>query len=424
MKSSVSLYQNKTFMKLFSSYSISMLGIYFDRIAVIMLFAFLWNERPLMLALIPVAFALPQALLSQFAGVWVGRFSQVRVMMFADLVSALLTLVLAFTNQPWLCIVILALRSTITTVHFPAQQSLIKRIVHKDQLLKAISLNGTVSQLSKVIGPLLGATLAGLYSPQFCILLNFVALLISFVILLTMSKEVSTQQDSTQLANQKLPFWQLWREGWSIVIKTRMLLFGFALSFFTFFVIQMIDVQFPILVRELAPQRPELFGWVMSSSGFGALLTITILMRFKQVKAYGTLLGVSIGVMGATFLSLGLLKPGVAEFTPIGIGIILGAGVGLFTIITQYLLQDFTTEETVGRVSGMYNSLMSVTLLVAPLLGAWLVELFDVASVLIGTALGLLLLSLIGFLSQRTLSSSKKSMETSKLPAAHEGVNS
>lgn len=396
------LFRNRKFIKIFSSYSISMFGIYFDRIAVILLFAYLWNERPLMLALIPVAFALPQVLFGQFAGILVDRFRPVRVMMAADLTSALLTLGLAFTEYAWLCILILALRSTVSVVHYPAEQSVIKKIVHPDHILKAITLNGTVAQLSKIAGPLIGGTIAGLYSPRLCILINFAALVISFLILLTLGKEEHSKK--SEETGSKLPFWQAWREGWGIVIRTKVLFLSFSLSFFAFLVVQMVDIQFPILFRELAPTQPELLGWLMSGTGVGALLVISLLMRKKNLRNIGMLLGASMLLIGTSFGASSFLKEGFHIMIPLSFCLILGIGVGLHTIVTQYTLQRFTNPATIGRVSGMYNSLMSASILVAPVLGAFLVESFGVVPVLQASSLGLFVLGCIGFTGQRRLS--------------------
>lgn len=415
-----SLFQNRKFLRIFSSYSISMFGIYFDRIAVILLFAYLWNERPLMLALIPVAFALPQVLFGQFAGILTDRFKKVYVMMAADLLSALLTLVLAFTSQAWLCIVILALRSTLNVVHFPAQQSLIKRIVHKDHILKAVSLNGTVAQVSKIAGPLLGGTIAGLYSPTLCILINCTALFLSALIIFGLRNEEG--KDESSEVKSKTPLWQAWREGWGIILQTRILFFCFTLSFFGFLVVQMVDIQFPILFREIAPAQPELIGWLMSFSGVGALIMIALLIRKKDLSRIGLLLGLGMALIGIGFGGSSFLQEGFNLLIAFALSLLLGLGVGLHTIVTQYTLQTFTTSETIGRVSGMYNSLMSLSILLAPIFGAFLVELFGVFLVLQASASGLLVLGFLGFFMDRTLKRTKQQAlqheETKEIPAS------
>ncbi|MUG65816.1 MFS transporter [Paenibacillus campinasensis] len=401
-----SLFSNRKFLRIFASYSISMFGIYFDRIAIILMFAYLWDEGPLMLALIPIAFALPQVLFGQFAGILTDRLPKVPVMMTADLLSALLTLILAFTTQPWLCIVILAVRSTLAVVHYPAQQSLMKAVVHPDHMLKAVSLNGTVSQLSKIVGPLVGGTIAGVYAPNLCILINGAALFLSAMMIFGLRRDEGIV-DSTG-ANAKTPVWKAWREGWSVVIRTRMLFLSFTVSFFGFLVVQMVDVQFPILFRTIAPSQPELVGWLMSFTGVGALIMIMILIRMKNLRHMGLLLGLGMALIAAGFGGSSFLEEGFHRFNAFGLALLLGLGVGLHTIVTQYTLQMFSTPETIGRVSSMYSSLMSLSILTAPICGAFLVEQFSVASVLQATAVGLLVLGSLSLVMDRRMRKTTK----------------
>jgi MFS transporter, DHA3 family, macrolide efflux protein len=53
------IWKNKIFVRLFGSYSISMLGHWFDMVAIMVLFGYVWQADPLLLAFIPIAYALP-----------------------------------------------------------------------------------------------------------------------------------------------------------------------------------------------------------------------------------------------------------------------------------------------------------------------------------------------------------------------------
>lgn len=80
-------------------------------------------------------------------------------------VDGVCTISMIFTFNLWMMLGIIFVRATISTVHFPAQQALVKQVVHEDLLMKAVTLNGTVNQLSKVIGPFVGASIAAAFSP-------------------------------------------------------------------------------------------------------------------------------------------------------------------------------------------------------------------------------------------------------------------
>lgn len=380
------IWQNRIFMKLFASYSVSMLGHWFDIVAVIILFSYVWQVSPLVIALIPVAYALPQVLLGQFAGVLTDKLHKVKIMMISDLVTAALTLILFFTNNPWMALVIISIRSAVNVVHGPAQQGLIKLVVKQQLLMKAITLNGSVNQLSKVIGPFIGASLISVVSPKLCILINAIAFTISASILLFIlfNEQMMKKTTVPKPANEaEESFWVAWLQGWKLVLKKKVLLVSLTATTIGFIAIQMIDIQFPILFREIAPELPELTGWLMGASGLGALVMIMFLNRFKQLNHFGLLFGSSMLLIGIGFGGIGFLREGFFIYLPVLLGFLLGLGVGLLTITFQYLIQKETTEKEIGRVSGIVNSVLSFTVLASPLLGGLLVELFGTVSVFI-----------------------------------------
>lgn len=235
-----SIWQNKIYMRLFASYSVSMLGHWFDMVAIMILFGYVWQAEPMLIALIPVALALPQALLGQFSGVIADKFDKVKLMMAADFLTAALTFILLLAQNPWIALVILSLRSVVNVIHFPAQQGLIKQVVDENLMLKAVTLNGIVNQLGKIMGPVIGGGIAGLFSPQLCIFINGVAFILSALILLSIilqNKLTATVNEQSEQAEAK-SFWAAWRDGWRIVLKSRILLVSFSLS-----ILGMIGVQ-------------------------------------------------------------------------------------------------------------------------------------------------------------------------------------
>ncbi|MGP4072717.1 MFS transporter [Piscibacillus sp. B03] len=399
----LSIWKNKTFIRLFSSYSISMLGRWFDMVAIMILFSYVWRTDPLIIALIPVAYALPQALFSQFAGILADRFNKVKLMLTADIFTAFLTFALFLTPGPWIALTILLIRATLTVVHFPAEQSLIKHIVHEKLIVKAVTMNGTVDQFTKIVGPFLGGALATAFSPQLCILFNAIAYVISAFILVTLLKKDPTQEQTNEVKKDKKPFWESWREGWSALLSSRILVVSIAFSLIGFTAIQMVDVQFSVLLREIAPDRPELVGWIMGSSGGGALTIMLILNRFEELRGYGWILGSSVLLIGVGFGGAGFLTTGISSIIIIALGFIAGVGVGLFTIGLNVILQRETNIENIGRISGIFSSLTSVMILVAPIIGGALVSIIGVSSVYQFIGVSLTFIGLIGIIFRNRL---------------------
>ncbi|WP_240253062.1 MFS transporter [Ferdinandcohnia quinoae] len=403
-----SIWKNGIFMRMFASYSVSMMGHYFDMIAIMIIFGYVWQADPILIALIPVAIALPQAILGQFSGVFADRVNKVKLMMVADVLTSLLTLLLFLASNPWWALLIISLRSIVNVVHFPAQQGLIKLVVPENQLVKAASLNGIVMQLSKIIAPFIGGILASATSPQICILINAIAFFLSSLILLTILVQKKIELSQTVQVQREgdvhqPTFWQSWREGWVIIVEHRILWVSFLISFVGLLFIQMIDVQYTTWFREIAPNRQEILGWLFAASGLGAVMMMLFLNRYEHLRGYGWLLGGSLVCIGIGFGGVGLLQIGFQLWLPIVYGIVVGIGVALYSIGFQYIIQKHTSKETIGRISGISNSIASFCVVLAPLIGGFLVQNWGAGTIFISIGIICTLIGSLAILFQKRL---------------------
>ncbi|WP_340003080.1 MFS transporter [Oceanobacillus sp. FSL K6-0127] len=412
----MAIWKNRTYVMLFSSYAISTFGSFFDMLAVMLLFSYVWQSEPWMIALIPVVYAIPYALFSQFAGVLIDRSKKIRIMLLADLLTALFTFALIFISSPWGMLGIILLRSSINVVHFPAQQALVRQVVHPDLILKAITLNGTVNQLSKVIGPFLGASIATAFSPRMSFIVYVAALLVSVCILLFL-RHVDTDEATITLEGERTEsdsFWKTWREGWVIILHSKVLVTSFSFSLIAFMSIQLVDAQFAVLTRELYSDNPSVLGWLLSTVGVGAIGIIIYLNQLKNIRKYGWFLGSSILFIGAGVFIMGMLWPGVSYWWLIGASLIIGVGTGIFSVVFSYILQMESPDGKVGQMSGMYNSLNGIILLVAPITGGFLVQLFGVFTIFQVIGMITALIGLFGIVMQNVLWGRRDTEKSSK----------
>ncbi|WP_339254058.1 MFS transporter [Paenibacillus sp. FSL P2-0136] len=400
-----SLLHNKTYMRVYSAFATASFGDWFDALAIQVLVGYRWQAGPLMLALIPVALALPSILLGSIAGVAADRLNKLKLMRICDLLTALLTLLVLFApSMVWL-LPLLALRSALSTLNMPAQQSLTRSLVREDQLLQASSLNGLVNQGSKIAGPLLGGLALAFLTPQWCILLNALLRGCSYLLLLSVKNIHTEEEDSKQpeAPDNKIPLRTMWREGWSFMLRSRLLLntmlFGLAGSL----VIQVVDFQFTSLFRVFAPDRESLLGWMVAATGAGAVLIILILNKLKLEEGYGWKLGSGYVLIGGSIAALGLLQPGASMIWVLLIGFVLGIGNGVFMITFNYCLQKETPPHMTGRIFGIQNTVLSTVLIVAPLLGGVLVQYAGPARIFVNIGLLQLLLGLLGVAFRRQL---------------------
>lgn len=405
------LRKNHSFAKMFTAYGLSAFGDYFDFMAVTILLGFVWRADAMTIALFPLCFALPSILFGQFAGILADRWNKRNLMIIADLLRAALTIMLVFAPNAAVLLVIVALRSTARVFHYPAQQAMTRAVVGADQLLQATSLNGAVFQLSKILGPLLGASVAAAFSPAICMAVNASTFLLSAALLLWIPASEGRVDADEPRAQQQTGLRSAWREGWQFLIRSRALQVSIVFSLTGLAGIQMIDVQFPVLFRDITPEQPDLMGWVVSAIGAGGLLSVTWLRRYKQLSAYGWLLGGGVLLIGLMFAVSGLFQPGTPIWVMLAFYFLGGIGTGFTSAGMNYILQKETPPEAIGRVSGIFDSMSSVIFLTAPLIGGAFIERWGAAHTFLIVGLSIGGVGLAGVLLQRLLWGAGKPQE-------------
>jgi putative nucleotidyltransferase with HDIG domain len=121
---------------------------------------FVVTGSPYLVALGLIAKAVPTVLFGLVAGPFVDRFNRQRLMIFSDLIRALLTITIPFFATSWLPGVFIAVFMVATASAFfnPAKQSIIPNLVSAKQLVQA---NGLIASSEKAM-ELLGYSIAGI----------------------------------------------------------------------------------------------------------------------------------------------------------------------------------------------------------------------------------------------------------------------
>ncbi|MFS0872440.1 MFS transporter [Paenibacillus xylanilyticus] len=413
--SSKGLWRNFQFVRMFIAYALATFGDWFDALAIQVMVAYRWGADPLIIALIPVCMAVPGILLGSVAGTLADRLDKVKIMMLCDVITVVLTLAILFAPSAALLLPLLALRAMMGVFHIPAQQALTRQVVAEEHLFQASSLNGFVGQCSKVAGPLLGAVILAVFSPQICIVINACTRLLSGLVLWPLRRiteqpensEVDETLGQTKAENESVL--TQWAKGWSFIRSSRPILSTILFGCFGLMAILMIDYQFTTLFRSIKPENEALIGWLGSSAGAGAVIMILLLNRLPRI-GYGWGLGGGFLLIGVGIAALG----GVAPFTPdawvIVWGLCIGLGNGLSMVTLNYLLQKETPPAYVGRVFGIQNSLSSIVLVVAPLAGGALIRATGPSLTFQYIGIATFAIGFAGILLQRVLWGGQKSL--------------
>lgn len=316
--------------------------------------------------LIITAVVVPRTVMLLFAGAIGDRFGSRAIMIAGDATLMLSTTILFFTviviGSPfWLLITAALVQGSVTAFYLPASGSMPRRLVNDAVLARALALRGVSSELADLAGGPLGGVLVGLAGFAAAAGVNAV----SFAAVLIVLVVVRPTRDVAQV--QRRPVLIEAGEGVRVamshaVIRTSLLLTGMLAGL----VIPVGSVLLPVLVRGRG-WSPVVAGFTLGALSFGGIAVALVISRWGAHRRPGlvAILGVFL-----TVFALELLAFAPTAGVAVSSGVLLGAGISLFTSHTAPLILGQAPISHLARVQAVLSVVQSATLvLTTPLLG-------------------------------------------------------
>lgn len=324
---------------------------------------------------------LPRILLAPFAGALVDRWNRKTVMIVADSLIALATLVLMVLfatggESIWAVYAILLLRAAGGAFHYPAQTASISLMVPKIHLSRIAGLNQTLNGIINIVSPPLGALLIGLYPMEGVLAIDVGTAIIAVSILAF----IKIPQPPRQVAQangtaKKTSYWQDMREGWAYMVAWPGLMGIVVMAMLINFLLTPAGSLVPLVVTK------EYHGGVMQLGLADSLFGIGVIVGGLVLSAWGgfkkriltSMLGI-IG-MGVGILAFGMLPSNM--FVPALGGVLL---LGIMEVMANgpldALLQATVDPDMQGRVLSLLgagaSAMSPLSLLVAGPISDWL----------------------------------------------------
>jgi MFS family permease len=307
---------------------------------------------------------LPVLVLGPYGGVIADRVNKLRLMISLQTamgVQALILGLLTVTGEVrlWQVGVLAALLGLNNAFESPARQSFMLEMVGRDSLRTAVSLNSTMVNLARVVGPAIGGVLIATTGVGICFLINAASFIVVIWTLLRLDRSAITP--STPLVRGK---GQL-REGLRYVARTPELgipLLMMALAGVFAFEFQ---VTLPVLAKQALDQGSEGFGLMTAAMGVGAVGGgLLVAARGKTGLRPLTIAAAAFGVV--------LLLAAMAPTLPLALGalVLVGWGSVTFMAIGNTTLQLAAAPEMRGRVMSLwFVAFQGSTPIGGPLLG-------------------------------------------------------
>jgi MFS family permease len=333
---------------------ISLTGTWVQRTAQTWLVYSVTNS-PLKVGLVGVAQFLPLLFLSLFAGVVVDRFPKQKLLVLTQalfLLQAVAMTLLTWSGviQYWHILLLSFLFGLTQTLDMPARQSFFIDLVGRENVTNAISLNSTIVNLARIIGPALSGVLMAQLGVATCFFINSVSY-IPVIAGLLMIRPNENHAVAVRRSANMLPEIA---DGMRYIRRSKVLVANvFIMAAVCTFAFNN-DVVIPVFAREYLGRGVDGYSVLLSAAGVGAFCA-AILM------AYRSGMGVSKRLLVISGVAIGLLQVSTAFTRQYAVSLVLVALIGFFNLIflntANSIFQVSSANEYRGRVMSVYSFL-------------------------------------------------------------------
>ncbi len=314
----------RPFFTLWAGQAVSLLG------SQLVQFALIWwltqeTGSATVLAGASIVGLLPNVVLGPFVGVFVDRWNRRRVMLGADLVVAMTTLLLAYlfwigAVEIWYVYLALFVRALGGAFHWPAMTASTSLMVPQDQLTRIQGLNQILNGGLSIASAPLGALLVTLFSIQQVLMVDLVTAAIAVVATLIVHIP-QPESEAGQTADAKSSFSSYWndlREGLRYVMNWRGLMLLGLVAMLINLVLSPTTSFMPLLVTEYFKGTAWHLGALEAGFGIGVLLGGILLgvwggFRRRIMTSLVGVIGIGFGI-----LLVGLTPAGMFPIAVLG----------------------------------------------------------------------------------------------------------
>ena len=192
---------------------------------------------------------LPQILISLFAGVWADRYHRKFLIISADALTAVSTLILAVFfllgyKELWLIFLISGIRSVGAGIQSPAVNALLPQIVPTEKLIRVNSINGTLQPFIMIAAPVVSGALLSLSRLEYIFFIDVITAILAVCLLLLL--KVPPHQKAA--AAQTTGYLDDLKAGLTYIKHNRVIRTLFIFFAFTFFLVTPVAFLTPLLV--------------------------------------------------------------------------------------------------------------------------------------------------------------------------------
>ncbi|HWW53191.1 MAG TPA: MFS transporter, partial [Acidimicrobiales bacterium] len=300
----------------------------------------------------------PGVIVGPFAGSLADRIERRKLLLWSQVVQAVLALMLwgvweAGLRRPGLLLLLIGANGLVFGGTIPAWQAFVASLVPREELLNAITLNSAQFNGARALGPAIGGLALGAFGPSWAFLLNAISFLAVIGALFAIR---GRQPPAAPRRDGEGGLLASFADGVRYVGRHSGILMAIVLvgvvSFFATPVFQLL----PVVAKRVFHVGPGLYGLLAGVFGVGAVLGALVLGVLGPRVDRSRLVKWSLVVYAA-----GLLALGAAPVFALGVGAVLVMGVGFVGVLAvlNTTVQVLVAEHVRGRVLAVYSTLLT-----------------------------------------------------------------
>ncbi len=348
---------------------ISLIGTNMQNVAMAWL-VYQMTGSALLLGTVSLASNGPVLLLSLFGGMVADRLDRRKVLIvtqWAELAFAGILTALVFTNvlQVWMILVLSVLQGIAVAFETPCRQAFVADIVEGQDMVNVVSINSSIMNMTRLVGPAVGAALLALFGAGICFLLNSASYLAAIYTLQTITTKPAARADKGKSSGTLA-------DALKLVLVTpairNVLIITVAMGFFGLQVMALL----PVFASSVLHGNESTFGYLTAATAAGSLIgSLLIASRGKAsdlTKAAGWFaLALAVALAGFS-MSANLIMSLVAL-------VFCGFCISMQMNSSNTILQLAVNDQYRGRVMAVYTMVVFGAVPMGTLAFGWVTDL-------------------------------------------------
>jgi DHA3 family macrolide efflux protein-like MFS transporter len=348
----------RRFFTIWSGQALSLFG------SALVQFALIWwltqkSGSATVLAIATLVGMLPQIVIGPFAGALVDRWNRRLIMIAADAIIALFSLLLAYlfvtgTVQIWHVYVVMAMRALGGAFHYPAMAASTPLMVPNEQLTRINGLNQALQGVNSLVAPPVGALLLGILPTQGILLIDVGTAILAILPLLFLSVPQPVRHPEEHLEVKPSLFNDV-RNGLAYIRTIPGFTAIISMALFLNFLLVPTTALVPLLVTKHFGKGAIELGLLESAMGIGIIVGGILLSLWGGFKKK-----IATSLTGIIGLGIGVMLVGIAPASLFILAITGNIILGLMLPIANgpigALMQTIVRPDMQGRVMSLVNS--------------------------------------------------------------------